>query len=514
MPPGWRSTSKPSPTDASRGGVPRALAPPGAALLAVAAGGYAGPAGTVRARHRRRQWDRAGDGARARPGGGRPRRLRRGSRRPGGDQPRPRAAWPSGARRARRRLRARCDARLRGEGASRPARGRHPRQQRRRRARRWFSRHVARGLGVGRRHQPLGRDPRLPLLRAADGRAPASRPRRQHRFVGCVPGLPDPACLRHDQVRRLRALGGLAGGAAPARHRRDGRVPGRDQHQHQRPWTGPRPRGVAARARAHDRRVPAQELRPRARRGGNPRGDTDQSRRASGGTRGLGDVDAEAHVAAADAVGGTHAARPLRTRHGAARGRPHLSRVPTGQPMRGVLVSHFHWDREWYRSFEQYRARLVDAVDRVLAILAADPDYRFLLDGQTVLVEDYLAVRPDRRVALAAGLAAGRLAAGPWYVQPDSLLPSGEAHVRNLLAGRRSLAGLAPVSRVGYVPDSFGHPAQLPQILAGFGIETFVYWRGNGGEIDELGPSYRWMAHDGSAVCARLVSGGYFIDDR
>lgn len=181
-----------------------------------------------------------------------------------------------------------------------------------------------------------------------------------------------------------------------------------------------------------------------------------------------------------------------------------------GPTDRAVVVSHFHWDREWYRPFEYYRARLVDAVDRVLELLAADPDYHFLLDGQTVLLEDYLAVRPERRATLAAGLSAGRLAAGPWYVQPDTLLPSGEAHVRNLLAGRRSLVGLGPVSRVGYVPDSFGHPAQLPQILAGFGMSSFVYWRGNGDEIDTLGSSYRWVAPDGSAVTARLLTEGYF----
>ena len=64
------------------------------------------------------------------------------------------------------------------------------------------------------------------------------------------------------------------------------------------------------------------------------------------------------------------------------------------------------------------------------------------------------------------------------------LLPSGEAHVRNLLEGRRVAEQFGPVSRVGYAPDSFGHPAQLPQILAGFGLDTFVYWRGNGSEID------------------------------
>ncbi|MGH7789875.1 MAG: hypothetical protein ACRERC_23610, partial [Candidatus Binatia bacterium] len=178
--------------------------------------------------------------------------------------------------------------------------------------------------------------------------------------------------------------------------------------------------------------------------------------------------------------------------------------------MHCVLVSHFHWDREWYRPFEAYRARLVDAVDRVLDLLAADPGYYFLLDGQTVLLEDYLAIRPERRPELERGLRQGRLAAGPWYVQPDSLLPSGEAHVRNLLLGRRVGAALGPVSRVGYVPDSFGHPAQLPQILAGFGIATFIYWRGNGDEILATGPRYRWVAPDGSALQASLLTEGYF----
>jgi hypothetical protein len=178
--------------------------------------------------------------------------------------------------------------------------------------------------------------------------------------------------------------------------------------------------------------------------------------------------------------------------------------------MHCVLVSHFHWDREWYREFQAYRARLVDAIDRVLDLLATDPGYHFLLDGQTVLLEDYLAIRPERRAEVALGLREGRLAAGPWYVQPDSLLPSGESHVRNLLHGRHAGEALGPVSRIGYVPDSFGHPAQLPQILAGFGIATFVNWRGNGTEIDELGPVYHWDAPDGSAVQATLLREGYF----
>jgi mannosylglycerate hydrolase len=175
-----------------------------------------------------------------------------------------------------------------------------------------------------------------------------------------------------------------------------------------------------------------------------------------------------------------------------------------------LLVSHFHWDREWYRSFEVFRGRLVDAIDAVLDLVAADPGFRFMLDGQAIVLEDYLEVRPARRDELMAGLNAGRLAAGPWYVQPDSLLPGGETHVRNLLIGKEVAGALGPVSAVAYAPDSFGHPAQLPQLLAGFGLDPFVYWRGNGAELDKLGPLYRWTAPDGTAVRAWHLPEGYF----
>src|SRR4051812_19243430 len=174
-----------------------------------------------------------------------------------------------------------------------------------------------------------------------------------------------------------------------------------------------------------------------------------------------------------------------------------------------TLVSHTHWDREWYRTFQAFRARLVDAVDRVLDLLTDDAGYVFLLDGQSVVLEDYVAIRPSRGDEIEAGCAAGRLGIGPWYVQPDTLLPSGEAHVRNLLEGRRVAEMFGPVSRVGYAPDCFGHPAQLPQILAGFGLDTFVYWRGNGSEIDNLPPRYGWVAPDGTRVVAHHLRGSY-----
>lgn len=178
--------------------------------------------------------------------------------------------------------------------------------------------------------------------------------------------------------------------------------------------------------------------------------------------------------------------------------------------MECFLVTHTHWDREWYRTFQWFRARLVDAVDRVLDAMAADPGFRFHLDGQTVVLEDYLEIRPQRRPELERACRAGRLGIGPWYVQPDSLIPSGEAHVRNLLEGRRVGAAFGPLSSVAYTPDSFGHPAQFPQLFAGFGLGPFVYWRGNDDEIAALPAEYWWEAPDGTRVVAHHLWEGYF----
>ena len=103
-----------------------------------------------------------------------------------------------------------------------------------------------------------------------------------------------------------------------------------------------------------------------------------------------------------------------------------------------TIVSHTHWDREWYQPFQEYRIRLVQLVDRLLDLLAEDPGYRhFTLDGQTILLEDYLEIRPAREQTLKQYIQRGRLLAGPWYILPDEFLVSPEATVRNLLMGER-----------------------------------------------------------------------------
>lgn len=174
------------------------------------------------------------------------------------------------------------------------------------------------------------------------------------------------------------------------------------------------------------------------------------------------------------------------------------------------VVSHTHWDREWYQPVGRFRQRLVSLIDEVLDDPPASGD-SFLLDGQAVVLEDYLAVRPERRAELAARLREGVVEAGPWYVLADELIPSGEALVRNLLAGRAVLAELgATAPPVLYSPDAFGHPASLPWLAQGFGCGVIILWRGYGGPAWPPGDTVRWRAPDGGeTLLHHLPPDGY-----
>jgi mannosylglycerate hydrolase len=177
---------------------------------------------------------------------------------------------------------------------------------------------------------------------------------------------------------------------------------------------------------------------------------------------------------------------------------------------RAFVVSHTHWDREWYLPFNRFRVNLVETVGKILGRLEADGDFKhFLLDGQTCVLEDYLDAVPGETERVRRLVQSGALASGPWYILPDEFLVSGEATVRNLIMGHRTGTRWGPVQKVGYMPDSFGHLAQLPQILRLAGLDSFVFTRGLGDEAEELGWLFRWQAPDGSEVLAVNQCEGY-----
>ena len=190
--------------------------------------------------------------------------------------------------------------------------------------------------------------------------------------------------------------------------------------------------------------------------------------------------------------------------------------LPRGAPparRRVFVVPHTHWDREWYLPFEEFRVQLVATLDGLLDLLARDDRFRhFTLDGQTVILDDYLEARPERRDEVRRHVASGRLLVGPWFVMPDEFLVGAEALVRNLLRGVRAAAELGPPMLVGYAPDTFGHVSQLPQILRGFGIADAVLWRGVDARV--RGNEFIWRAPDGSEVLTHYLRQGYSNAER
>lgn len=176
---------------------------------------------------------------------------------------------------------------------------------------------------------------------------------------------------------------------------------------------------------------------------------------------------------------------------------------------RVYYVLSTHWDREWYEPFQFYRFRLVQLLDRVVDALE---DGRlkgpFQMDGQAIILEDYLEVRPERRAQVERFVRERKLVVGPWYVLPDEFLVSGESHIRNIRLGREIARqyGSEP-SNAGFVCDLFGHISQLPQIFNGFGIKSGFLWRGINLDTRR---NLVWSGADGSElVCYKFANVGY-----
>jgi mannosylglycerate hydrolase len=170
------------------------------------------------------------------------------------------------------------------------------------------------------------------------------------------------------------------------------------------------------------------------------------------------------------------------------------------------VVSHTHWDREWYLPFQLFRLKLVHLVDGMLDILEKDREFKhFMLDGQTIVLDDYLQMRPEKEAILREYIRKGRIVIGPWHILPDMFLVGPEAHIRNLQQGDRTSRLFGPKMMIGYMPDSFGHIGQIPQILRGFGIEVASLWRG----VYDGPAEFWWQAPDGSRVLMAYLREGY-----
>ena len=173
------------------------------------------------------------------------------------------------------------------------------------------------------------------------------------------------------------------------------------------------------------------------------------------------------------------------------------------------IVSHTHWDREWYLSHAKHNYRLVKFFDALIEAMEKDERFKYFhLDGQIAIVEDYLAVRPEMEEKVRKFIADGRWEIGPFYILQDEYLISGESNIRNAIYGIKTCKKYGEPAMVGYFPDAFGNISQVPQILQGFGMDNAFFGRGimltgADNQVFETPRSFSeiiWKGADGSEV--------------
>ncbi|WP_337874136.1 glycoside hydrolase family 38 C-terminal domain-containing protein [Exiguobacterium sp.] len=161
------------------------------------------------------------------------------------------------------------------------------------------------------------------------------------------------------------------------------------------------------------------------------------------------------------------------------------------------VLNHTHWDREWYESFESFRFKLTEGLRYVVDRLQTGQFDNFFLDGQTIVLDDYReVVSADEYEQLVEWIREGKIEVGPWYLLADEFLVAGESLIQNLKIGTKMARQLGSKHDIGYLPDTFGHIGQMPQILEQFGIGHAILWRGAVSDSFEN----TWIAPNGSHV--------------
>ncbi len=145
-----------------------------------------------------------------------------------------------------------------------------------------------------------------------------------------------------------------------------------------------------------------------------------------------------------------------------------------------IAYVHSHWDREWYREFEDFRLRLIEVFDEVIEALKSNELPCFYFDGQTAALEDYLEIFPQKEEEIKKLIKEKKLRIGPFYCSADSFLVSGECLYRNFEIGINKAKELGETEFAGYLSDTFGHSQYIPCILKSFGINKACLWRGLG----------------------------------
>lgn len=169
---------------------------------------------------------------------------------------------------------------------------------------------------------------------------------------------------------------------------------------------------------------------------------------------------------------------------------------------------HTHWDREWYFTKDETKVFLLNHMIEVVDFLEQNSDVKYVLDGQSVMLDDFLLFAPHYESRLRVLTQKGQLLVGPWYTQTDLMIVHGEMIIKNLYYGIKRAKEFGQPMLNGYTPDTFGHNPQMPQIYKDFGIDNTIFWRGFS-ELKASKSDFLWEGVDGSLIYGINLATGY-----
>jgi alpha-mannosidase len=175
-----------------------------------------------------------------------------------------------------------------------------------------------------------------------------------------------------------------------------------------------------------------------------------------------------------------------------------------------LFVPHTHWEGAVFKTREDYLEVGLQNILKALGMLKAHPDYRFTLD-QACYVSPFLERYPEQEELFRKLVAEGRLElVGGTDVMADVNMPCGESFVRQILYGKRYFWDKLGVDvTVGWQLDTFGHHAQMPQLLKLGGFESFWFFRGVPNW--DVPSEFLWEGLDGSRIPAFWLPQGYAL---
>lgn len=180
------------------------------------------------------------------------------------------------------------------------------------------------------------------------------------------------------------------------------------------------------------------------------------------------------------------------------------------------IISHTHWDREWYLNSKYTNQWLIPFFNNLFRMFEKEPDYIFVLDGQMAMVEDYFEELDKHKYnvneykrKIRKYVKQDRLFIGPYYLQPDWQLLSEESLVRNFTYGIQAAKELGGAMKVGWMLDNFGQISQTTQLHKQFNLEGLFVWRGVEMDPTDVQSEFLWKSPDGTVLPSMYLLDSY-----